>query len=58
MFFESFEKFPKDYKYLDAKKLLKTKLMGKKDVYFYDDSHWSPWASQIIANQLEEVISE
>jgi hypothetical protein len=36
--------------------MLKKQMKNQKDIYFYDDTHWSPWASKIIANELESVI--
>jgi hypothetical protein len=56
LFFENFEKLPKTYFYINSKKTLSQQIEYKKDIYFYDDSHWSPWASKIIAYELEKVI--
>ena len=56
LFFENFEKLPKTYLYINSKKMLKEQMKYQKDIYFYDDTHWSPWASKIIANELERVI--
>ena len=56
LFFENFEKLPKTYLYINSKKMLKKQMKNQKDIYFYDDTHWSPWASKIIANELERVI--
>jgi hypothetical protein len=56
LFFENFEKLPKTYLYINSKKMLKEQMKHQKDIYFYDDTHWSPWASKIIANELENVI--
>jgi hypothetical protein len=58
LFFDNFEKLPKDYLYLNSKQILKEGMKKKKDVYFYDDSHWSPWVSQIIANNLDKIIND
>ncbi len=58
LFFERFEKLPKEYYYLNSKEILQTKLKNKKDVYFYDDSHWSPWSSQVLANELQKIINK
>ena len=59
LFFDLFEKLQnKDYLYIDAKTLLKKHIPNKKDIYFYDDTHWSPWASQIIAKEIEKKIIE
>jgi len=57
-FFDYFEKIQnKDYFYIDAKNLLNKYIPNKKDIYFYDDTHWSPWASQIIAKELENIVN-
>jgi len=58
LFFEYFDKMPKNYIYINSKKVLKSEMKNKKDIYFYDDTHWSPWASQIIANELEKIINK
>ncbi len=43
IFFEIFDKLNKEYAYIDSKQILTEALKVKKDIYFYDDSHWSPW---------------
>ncbi len=56
IFFELFDKLNKEYTYIDSKQILTNALSVKKDIYFYDDSHWSPWASQIIAGAISKEI--
>lgn len=56
VFFEIFDKMNKDYVYINSKQILTNALTTKKDIYFYDDSHWSPWASQIIAEEVSKEI--
>ena len=48
----------KSYSYINSKKLLQEKLKGKNDIYFYDDTHWSPWASKVLATELQKIISK
>jgi hypothetical protein len=56
-FFNLFEKTQKNYLYLESKKYLTATIQNNnKDIYFYDDTHWSPWASQIIAKELSNLI--
>lgn len=56
LFFEHFNKLEKKYLYVDAYSILKKKLEQKaKDIYLYDDSHWSPWATEIIATEIKRV---
>lgn len=58
LFFEHFEKMTKSYLYINSKKVLQEKLKDKKDIYFYDDTHWSPFASKVLATELLKVISK
>lgn len=57
LFFEHTEKMPKDYLYVNTKHILKGEMKYNKDIYFYDDTHWSPWASKVIANELKKIIA-
>ncbi len=57
LFFDHLDKMPKDYLYVNSKQILRDEMKNKKDIYFYDDTHWSPWASQIIAKELAEIIA-
>jgi len=56
IFFETLISLEKKYTYIDSKKLIQEKTKNKIDVYFYDDTHWSPIASKIIAAKLKEII--
>jgi hypothetical protein len=56
LFFEQIKIINKDYIYLNSKEILSEAINNKKDIYFYDDTHWSPWASQIIANEIAEIV--
>lgn len=58
LFFEHMAKMSKKYIYIDSKQILSNAIKKKKDIYFYEDTHWSPWASQLIANKLKSVIKD
>ncbi|RKR05364.1 acetyltransferase AlgX (SGNH hydrolase-like protein) [Flavobacterium sp. 90] len=58
LFFENFKKLKKDYIYIDSKEILSEKLKTQKDIYFYDDTHWSPIASKLIANEIKNSIKK
>ena len=59
LFFDHFKKTPnKDYLYIDAKNLLNKHIPNKKDIYFYDDTHWSPKGAKIIADEIYDIISK
>lgn len=47
------------YIYIDAKKVLLEKInQGVLDVYYADDTHWSPIGAEIIANEIVRKIKE
>ena len=56
LFFKYFEEIEKDYLYINSKSILTKEMEHKKDIYLYDDSHWSPYGAKIIANELTKVI--
>ena len=56
LFFEKLDTYKKNYIYIDSKKLLSYSI--DKDIYFFGDTHWSPIASKIIANQIINVIED
>ena len=56
LFFETFNQLDKKYLYFDSRSLLRDALSkGQKDVYLYDDTHWSPVGAEIIASKLEKI---
>jgi len=57
LFFELFEKVNKDYICINSKPILENAVNETKDIYFYDDSHWSPKASMIIAGEIIKQIN-
>jgi len=58
MFFIHLDKVKKEYLYVDSKKLLVNAINSKKDIYFYDDTHWSPIASILIAEEINRIIKK
>ena len=56
LFFTNFDMVKKNYLYVDSKKLLTNAINTKKDIYFYDDTHWSPIASKLIADDINRII--
>jgi hypothetical protein len=57
LFYYHFDKLYKEYLYLDSKTLLSDLIKKQKDVYFYDDSHWSPWATRLLSCELSKIIN-
>jgi hypothetical protein len=56
VFFENFNKLKKDYLYVDTKRILSEAIKVQKDIYYYDDTHWTPYASILLANELGNII--
>lgn len=58
LFFEHLRGLNKEYLFLDAKKILDQEISKTKDLYYYDDTHWTPNASKIIATHLATIIND
>jgi len=56
LFFDLMKQMDKNYGYIDSKAILSQALQTKKDIYFFDDTHWSPWGSQLIAKEISNMI--
>jgi hypothetical protein len=52
IFFDYFNTLKKKYIYINSKDILSRAIKNQKDVYFYDDTHWSPIASELIASEI------
>lgn len=49
IFFEYLDSLPKDYIFINTKKILSEQLeKGEKDIFYVDDTHWSHKASEVI----------
>jgi hypothetical protein len=57
LFHDMFRLMEKSYLYIDAMEIFQTMLPAQKDLYFYDDTHWSPIASRKIAEEIWIIIS-
>jgi len=59
LFFDYMCDLKKEYIYIDSKKILKKHINnGIKDVYFVDDTHWSPKGAKIIGNVISDSITK
>ena len=56
IFFEIFNNLDKKYIYINSKQILSKAISQKKDIYFYDDTHWSPLGSQLIADEIKDIM--
>lgn len=56
-FFERLRKENHDYYFVDTKQILSKALeLGIKDIYFSDDTHWSPIGRDLVVEDLKNVI--
>lgn len=57
-FFPHFDTYEKQYLYINSKALLKPYIdKGEQDIYFADDTHWSPKATKIVARKISSLIN-
>lgn len=57
-FFSTYESADKKYKNVDTFRILSKGLPAERDVYFYDDTHWSPKGAKIVADELYDIINK
>ena len=58
LFFNLLNNCKKDYIFIPSKEKLAKEITIKPNIYYYDDTHWSPIAAQIIANEIENKIRD
>lgn len=58
LFLDYLAELNKDYIYIDSRMLLKNVIGLENDIYFYDDTHWTPKAAKIIASDILKKISD
>jgi len=53
-FFSDLRSLKKSYQFVDTKKILRKKLQnGEQDVFYCDDTHWSPVASEAVSRRID-----
>jgi len=58
LFFDHRKRLNKKFIYIDSKNILAQYKDVYKDIYFYDDTHWTNIASNIIANDISMKIKQ
>lgn len=56
IFFENLKDLKKDYIYIDSKELLSKSMKTQKDLYYFGDTHWSPIAAKLVADEIKKTI--
>jgi hypothetical protein len=57
-FFKFYNALNKDYIYVNAFETLSRQLEKQDNIYYYDDTHWSPISAEIIGREINEVVTE
>ena len=57
-FFSLYEPAEKGYANIDTYRILSKHLVNPGDIYYYDDTHWSPVATEIIADELHGLVKK
>lgn len=58
LFFSKFEPLHKNYIYIPSYKILSEAIKREKDVYFYDDTHWTYKSAKIISDEIANHIQK
>ncbi|REG91509.1 alginate O-acetyltransferase AlgX-related protein [Algoriphagus antarcticus] len=56
LLFSNYAKLNKEYAFLDLLDAQENQEFNILDFYYYDDSHWSPEGSKVVAEQLVELV--
>lgn len=56
LFFDHLSGLNKDYIFINSKQIIKELIGSQSDAYFYDDTHWSPHVSKLIAREIVDQI--
>lgn len=55
-FYSTYENADKKYKNVDTYRILSEKIAEETDVYYYDDTHWSPKGAKIVAEEIYKLM--
>lgn len=58
LFFSHYNAYHKPFTSIKAYELLQKQIATEKDIYYYDDTHWSPKGAQLIADEIFRKIKE
>ena len=56
LFFEKLEKEKKEYLYIPSYSILSDMIKKEKDVYFYDDTHWTMKGAEAMSESIYNMI--
>lgn len=58
LFFRYYNNLSKEYASINSFEILANSIANNKDVYYYDDTHWSPIGASAIAIEIYKTINE
>ncbi|QNR25178.1 alginate O-acetyltransferase AlgX-related protein [Croceimicrobium hydrocarbonivorans] len=58
LFFSHYNAYPKPFTSVKAFEILQKQIASEKDIYYYDDTHWSPKGAQLVADEILSIISK
>lgn len=58
LFFKYYNNFSKEYLSVNSFEILSNSIDTNKDIYYYDDTHWSPIAAKVISLEVNKMIKE
>lgn len=58
LFSKHYKALSKEYISVDSFEVLANLITCEKDVYYYDDTHWSPIGANVIALEINKIINE
>lgn len=58
LFFKYYNNLSKEYLSINSFEILSNSIANNKDVYYYDDTHWSPIGASLIALEINKEINE
>ena len=57
LFFKYYDVLDKTYENVKAYEILSKNIEKYQDIYYYDDTHWTPFTANIIAKEIQEIIT-
>lgn len=57
-FFSTYEKAEKTYNNVDTYRVFSAKMSVEKDIYYYDDTHWSPVGGKIVVDEILKIMND
>ena len=57
-FFSTYDNAAKTYNNVDTYRVFSEKISEEKDIYYYDDTHWSPVGGKIVVDEILKIMND